>query len=717
MVSSAVTMKPPARHGSDTNAGAALAPCDPVSPRPGAGDGLAARLVDRVLAGLALGVRAVVVGVLLLSALRIAFVLRHGKALPPGASVLPAIVMGARFDLKITCVALLPAVLLHAAAASRRSLRVARTAWLALAYFALALTALVNDGYYAFFQRPLDGFVFGLVEDDSAAVWHSVWHEHPVVLGVLAAAALAAGATWLALRRRRGTAPPWAGSLRARAAMVVVAAGTLVLAIRGRATGFPLNEQDLAVSAVPFVNAVATNAAFSLWLAWQQRASLAIGTDPAEGLHRLGFASPAQAAAALGLAGPGASDEAVAAALFTVSRENPAAARPPHVVLAVMEGWGADLFRYHSPTNDLLGRLAPHAARAVAFRHFLAAQNGTDPTLEALLVGSPISPLTYSARGNQRYTQAPALPFRAAGYRTVFAIGGARSWRNIGEAMRNQGFDEIRDQADVLAFDPGAPRNIWGVHDGALFRWAAARLREADARGERLLLVLMTISNHTPHAVPAGYRVRPLDVAALGDRRLGDPALRVPILETYQYSSDALGGFLDEVRDAGLADRTIVAATGDHGTRSFFEYTGTSAITLRDAVPFLVFAPPAYVGGRTPDLDRWASHRDVFPTLAGLALSRARIFRSGDDLFSPPSRAPRALTGFDLVVSDAGAVSGLGTGALLRWRDGALVPCEDDGCRASLRSIGREERAYVALLDWNVRRQVIGAGRVAAARS
>jgi phosphoglycerol transferase MdoB-like AlkP superfamily enzyme len=669
---------------------------------------------DRLLGGLALGFRAAGIAVVMLAAFRLAFILRYGKAVPAEASVLPALGMGARFDLKIACVAFLPAVLLEALA-TWRALRVARSAWLALVYFALALTSFVNDGFYGFFQRRLDALVFGFFDDDTSAVWHSIWHEHPVVLGGLAAAALAALATRLALGRRRSEGRPWAGSLRARVAMIAAAVSLLVLAIRGRATGFPLNEQDLTVSAVPFVNAATPNGVFALWLAWQERQSLQIGTDAREGLRAWGFETPAAAAAVLGLAPPDASDEAVATALFRETPENrAAAARPPHVVVAVMEGWGADLLRYHSERNDLLGRLAPHLARGIHFRRFLSAQGGTDPTLEALLVGSPISPLTYSARGNQRYTQAAALPFRAAGYRTVFATGGSGSWRGIGRAMLNQGFDEIRDQEDVLAAYPDAPRGIWGVFDGDLFRWAAARLREADARGERLFLVLLSTSNHTPHVVPPGYRVGPLDLSVFEGRQLGDPALRRPILETYQYACDALGGFLDEVRDAGLTDRTILAATGDHNTRSFFEYTNASELPLRDGVPLFLAVPPAYLGGRTADVERWGSHRDIFPTLAGLALSRARVFRSGDDLLAPPTRLPRALARWDLTISGTGA-SLRSAGQRLRWDGGGLVPCADDACRTALDAISREERAYVALLDWNVRRQVIGAGRTAAA--
>jgi len=712
----AVTMPSPSRHAPDAAARIApAAPGEARAPLTAPPRGAAALALERLLAGLTLALVAAGLAVAMLGAFRLAFVLRYGAGLPRGTSFLPAVEMGARFDLKTALVAFLPVVVLEAVA-TRPALRAARTAWLALVFFALAFAAVLNDGFYAFFQRPLDAFVFGFLDDDTSAVWHSVWHEHAVVSGALAAVALAAAGAWLSLQGAR-RARLRSGSLRARLALVAVAVPLLVLAIRGRASGFPLNEQDLTVSSVPFVNAATPNGVFALWLAWQERRSLEIGSDPREVLHRLGFETPADAAAVLGLAPAGASDEAVAGALFRESRENPtAAARPPHVVVAIMESWGADLLRYHSPTNDLLGRLAPHLERGFLFRRFLSAQRGTDPALEAMLVATPISPLTYSARGNQRYVQSAAVPFRAAGYHTVFATGGSGSWRGIARAMRNQGFDEVRDQEDVLSADPTARRGIWGVYDHELFRWAAARLREADARGERLFLVLLSTTNHTPHAVPPEYRVRPLDPAVFEGRRLGDPALRVPILQTYQYACDALGGFLDAVQEAGLAGRTVVAATGDHPTRSFFEYTAASEIPMREGVPLFLAVPPAYRGGRTADVGRWASQRDLFPTLAGLALSRARVFRSGEDLFDPPARPPRALSAFELVLSDAGASERLGAGSLLRWQGVALVPCEDDACRGALGAIAREERAYVGLLDWNVRRQVIGAGRVAAAR-
>jgi len=400
----------------------------------------------------------------------------------------------------------------------------------------------------------------------------------------------------------------------------------------------------------------------------------------------------------------------VAEALFTRTPPNPrAAAHPPHVVLVVMESWGADLLRYHSARNDVLGRLAPHLERGLLFRRFVSGGNSTDPSLESRLGGTPISPRLPGPAGLAHYQQAAPLPFKAAGYRTVFGIGWTRTWRGIGRAYPNQGFDEVADRTDVSAAVPDVREGTWGMPDAALFQWALGRLRRADEKGERLLLVLVTATNHTPYVIPDGYAVRPLDPSALAGRSLGDPALIRLQLSTYQYACDALGGFLDGLEGAGLAGRTIVAATGDHNMRELFRYPGTADLPWRDRVPLFLQVPPAFLEGRPPpDLDRWAGHRDIVPTLAGLALSEARIYRTGDDLLAPPTRTPRAVARFQTVLSDAGATPKLGEPGTLCWdAGGALSSDPAVPCRASTAPIAREELALRALLDWNVRRQAI----------
>jgi phosphoglycerol transferase MdoB-like AlkP superfamily enzyme len=656
--------------------------------------------------------RAALLAALLLTVFRCAFLWAHGGLASPAGALARALWMGLRFDLKVGAVAALPLLALGLLPEAARARCAA--GWVGLVTFLVALTAMVNHGYYAFYHAPIDPLIFGLRDDDTSAVFHSLWTDHHLVLAPLGALALALGAGALALRR-----PRWAPSLRVQVAAAVLVPALLFLAARGRVSGFPLNQKDFTVSTDGLLNASVPNGPIALMVAASDYRMADVGADPLVGLHRAGFERPAQAAAVLGLTSADAGDEEVARALFRRTPANPyAAAHPPHVILVVMESWGGDLLRYHSEKNDLLGRLAPHLARGLHFRRFSSSQNGTDQSLEGLLFNTPISPLTTGDLGLVPFTQDAVRPFHEAGYRTVFGLGWSAVWRGMGRAYPHQGFDEVADQAAVLAVVPDAPVGDWGVPDGALFRWAAERLRQADEKGERLLLVLMTATNHSPYSLPPEYVPGPLDLGVFAGRRQGALQLRVPQLQTYRYACDALGGFLDELGRSGLGARTIVAATGDHATREFFQYSTVADLALRDRVPFFLEVPPAYLQGRAPDLDRWSGHRDIFPTLAGLALSDARIFRSGEDLFAPPSRTPRALTRFNTVISEGGAVPELG-GAPVCWSGGATPEVrEGDACVPAMKAIDREERAYRGLLDWNVRRQAIaarGRARVVAA--
>jgi phosphoglycerol transferase MdoB-like AlkP superfamily enzyme len=663
------------------------------------------RRVEWFFEGCRLACRSTIVTALLLSGFRGAFLWAGGgPSTGTGRELASALLMGLRFDLKVGAVVALPLLLLGGAWAAGRTRWAA--GWVAASTFAVVLTAMINHGYYQFYHSPIDPLVFGLVEDDTAAIFKSLWTDHHLVLAPLGAIGLAAAATGLTLRR-----PRWRPSLRAQAALAVAVPALLFLAARGRLGGFPLNQKDFTVSTDGLLRAAVPNGPIALLVAAGDRQKVNVGDDPLEGLRAAGFRRPAQAAAVLGLTAEDAGDEEVARALFRRTPPNDEAARhPPHVVLVVMESWGADVLRYHSPRNDLLGRLAPYLSRGLHFRRFFSSQNGTDLSLETLLFNTAITPLTAGDLGRVPFAQDAALPFRAAGYRTVFGMGWSSEWRGIGRAYTHQGFDEVADVATVQAAVPDAPAGTWGVPDGALFRWAAERLRQADEKGERLLLVLMTASNHSPYAIPADYAPRPLDLAAFEGRSMGEASLRLPSLLTYQYACDALGGFLDDVARLGLASRTIVAATGDHGTREFFRYPSTADLAWRDRVPFLLVAPPAYLQGRTPDLDRWAGHRDIFPTLAGLALSEASVFRSGQDLLAPPERPPYALARFSDVLTEVGAATDLGRAASC-W-SGGQSPAVDPGskaCLAELDARAREARAYKGLLDWNVRRQAIAA--------
>jgi len=653
--------------------------------------------------------RAVLLAAVTLLLFRAALLAANARAAGgfPRADLWQAFTMGTRFDLKVAAILFGPLLFLlgaaRVAAGSRAPawLAAAPRGWALLGLAACDLLAIINHFYYGFYRSPINPLIFGLAEDDTVAVLRTVWQDYPVLRGALGLLLL------LWVQRRLLSAG--AGRLRpgpvGRAALLILTVAAIPFLARGRTGTFPLRDFDLVVSSHPFVNDLVPSGPEALFVSWQQRNEGAIDGPVDARLRRYGFGSPLEAAAVLGL--PASSEGELLERLYPQVQPGPApAARPPHVVVALMESWSADLLTHHRPGNDLLGRLAPHVAHGTLLRHFMQIDGGTDGSLEGLLLATPIRPLTYGAHGYRGYDTSAALPFARAGYRTVFVTGGTGGWRNLNRVLPRQGFAEFHDQHDIEAAFPGAPAHTWGVHDGPMFDYAAGLLVEADRRGQPLFLVILTTSNHPPHAVPEGHRLRPLDLQAMGPVAV-DPALGLSILQTTQYACDALGGFVDRIEAEGLGDRTLLAAFGDHNTRRFYDYPDTRVADRQYGVPLLLHLPPALLAGRTVDPDRYASPRDLLPTLARLAIPGQRVFASGQDLLAPAER-PRSLSHYEMVLSREGAVLGLDRPVMLeRAADGTLSPCQAGPCRASLERLWREEQAYVALLDWNIRRQAL----------
>lgn len=242
-----------------------------------------------------------------------------------------------------------------------------------------------------------------------------------------------------------------------------------------------------------------------------------------------------------------------------------------------------------------------------------------------------------------------------------------------------------------------------------MFQYANELLQTADAQGEKVFLFMLSMTNHPPYETPQGYSVKPVDPQRLPEHRTKDLALARSILETYQYANDSLGGFLDRLNASGLAARSVIAITGDHNTRSIFEYPDSGNLDRAYGVPILFHIPEPW---RTapPILNQWASHRDIFPTLHEIVLGIAPSGLAGRNLYA--NQTDLGAIGFmqtgagkGLAISEAGAVLGVKTPQYFEWQDGTLVATEQPG--VSLQQLANRARAGVALADWRVREGVL----------
>lgn len=638
------------------------------------------------------------------------------------ADVGKAFWIGLRFDLKFLAILVGPFILL-----SLLFYKASATLWKGFyAFFllyafvllvALNLLSVVNFYYFTFYQGPINALIFGFAEDDTSAIVQTMWQDFPVV-ALLALIFIGSSVQWWLAKRWgqwRLNHPLEHSSAMGLAVVVIISVALLALLGRGSVGKFPLRSMHMTVSQDAFVNSMVPSGLHALDLARKERSSNNLGKDPNKALDLAGYATWQEAAQHC-YAGviPTTDDQNL---LFQPSTARLAADTPaPHVVMALMESWGRQLMNYDDPQrNDVLGQLRPWVnGKADYFDNAISSENGTHPSLEAVLLDTPISPLTQSLYGYHSYDTSRIQPYKDAGYRTVFLTAGPGSWRQLNTALRRQGFDEVLDETDIRTRFPDASSHTWGLDDEWMFKYAAELLKQADEQGEKVMLFMLSVTNHPPYHIPAHYTPAPLDTTALGTDMATDPAMGLSILQTYQYANNSLGEFLNTLEQQQLLDHTLFAASGDHNGRTLFAYPDSTKLAYKFGVPILFYIPTAYKQNEPPvDLHAWSSHQDIFPTLWAHSLPDQQLPRSsGRNLYSPPVLDAMAVSlsasdgGHGVAISEAGAISNLWHPHYLHWtEEGNLAPTNTPS--AQLVAQGKRQLACLALSDWRIRHQAI----------
>lgn len=578
---------------------------------------------------------------------------------------------GLRFDLKLMAslllvpwLMLLPALLLPA-----RGYRILLAAFCVSALAIILWLELTDIGYLAYYRKPIDVLIFGLLQDDTRAILETMKGKGEVWLLLVLFLLLLPLLLWLFFRLWRIFAGRCV-SLKHPALIGLVGLLVLVGLARGSLDGFPLQRKHASVSDSAFINSLVMNGPFNFYYAWRDHAVNNQAAFRRDTLKHYGLSSLDELMRKAGF-GDGYPLRRRSAASV------PAGMKPPHVVFVQMEGWSAEIARRDAPDNQVLGRFRRHADGDYFFTRFFATTYGTNPTIESLLLNAPITPLSQSVARQTRFSQSNVLPFKRAGYEALFLSGGYASWRNHDRFWPLQGFDRYLGRSEIEArFQVDASDNPWGVYDEYLFRYLEQELERADASGNPLFSFVLTTNNHPPVRLPPGYRRPPLKPSLWGFD--DDDREKLSLLSGYHYQSDQLGAFLDWLKASPLRDRVIVVATGDHPLRTFVDRSAVSERYLRYAVPAYLYVPQALDRLRGVDEQMPGSHNDLFPTLFELAVPGAEYFAFGTPLMEKRKltalgRGPQQQYLFSCGVADAAQAR------LYPWRDGRQWLLESAG--------------------------------------
>ena len=626
---------------------------------------------------------------IVLSLIRFAFIQHYGNGLQ-SADILAALQRGFLFDAKWSAVVLLPALLLLILSLIPRCEKLHNIAKIATVVggSAVFLLALVNFAFFGFYGTPINSLIFGFLEDDTVAVVITIWKDWPVFTYLSILLGFVGVLAWLVKKSASQSNQSFVSKLISICLLTVI----LGISARGSIGKFPLRHTDLNISTNTFINQSVNNGGQAFYDAIKERKSQDVGKDPLRGLKAFGFKSIEEA------------QQFIPKESLTSNQ----AATKPHIVLAVMEAMGRDLFESHQPGNNMLGSFEEAMSHGDLFLNAISSENGTFPSLEGLIFNTPISPISQSKYGFKGFEFSQVLPFKNVGYRTIFLTSGTAAWRNIANNFPKHGFDEIYDDVTLKQRYQITESNTWGVPDQYMFDYAAVLLQEAEQKGERLFIVMLSTTNHSPHQTPQNYDLKPVSFDLLPAwKSHKDVKLSLAILETYQYATDALGKFILSMPDS-IKDQTIVVATGDHNTRSVFEYPDASRLDRQFGVPVYFQVPPTWRPS-SPNTTKWVGHFDIFATLKEIVLNQTPLDSEGCNVYS--STRCEAITfsqifgGKGIAINEHGAVANFANPQFFEWANHRLQPTNKPS--SALQELWMKAKAKVSMADYNVRSALI----------
>jgi phosphoglycerol transferase MdoB-like AlkP superfamily enzyme len=467
---------------------------------------------------------------------------------------------------------------------------------------------------------------------------------------------------------------------------------------RGTLGTIPLRQRDRSVSKVPVLNNAVPNAILAMNWAWNNYLENPSypPVDAKEGPE-------------LAIKSIGRKD---------LTSQTPESAflekNPPHVVVAIVEGFGANLLELDKPGSvDLMGALRPHAMEDFFFRRFLAEGSRTMAAVTRTIFYCPDMDVTKGPFKKVKLDNSPFDIYKQHGYETVFIHPGLSSWWDMEAYLSVQGVDRTFFSQEFLERYQDAKLNLaagsWGLPDEYAYRMALELLEQST---KPMFIVIVTLSNHTPFNVPSQYKDRyPINPdAEARDRFFERKGAVRKILTGYQYASNCLGDFVAAIKRSPLAGRTLIGATGDHASAQI-KAKYPEGLFLNKASPFYLYVPKPILE-RTKHLyapERLGSHKDILPTLYSFSLPGATYYTVGGRNMLAAQDDPALAFGYNVrLYMDGKGACGIGaeySGAWHSWSEGgALNPNPEAITAPTAEKISNYEKLY----RWQINARIGG---------
>jgi len=526
----------------------------------------------------------------------------------PLRDVLTAFGVGFRFDLIMTCYALTPLVL-ATLLPSGLVWRGLCNFWLGLVALLYSFLAVIELDFYHEFHARLNSLVFQYIKEDPQTVVSMLWYGFPVLRYFALCGALTALAVFAIKAIDRATRTPqglYTSTYRSRLLVALLLIFATAAAARGTfRSGPPLRWADAYRTEHLFTNHLALNGAFTLLKAAQQETDRKheniwlkqMPADKALALVRAHWVLP--------------QEQLLEPATLPLYRRfsAPAEVEPSpyqNVVLIIDESFSAQRTGTFGNTQKITPRFDELAQQGLLFDHFFSQGTHTHQGMFATMACFPNLPhyeyLMKQPEGANNFSGITKV-LDERDYQSLYVYNGDFAWDNQSGFFRAQHMQRFIGRHDFI--NPRFSDRTWGVSDEDMFERGFDEIVKLQQSEKPYFVVLQTLSNHAPYALPPQLPVAPVEINGQRDEHL--TAMR--------YNDYALGMFFDKIKQHGGFDNTLFVFLGDHG------FGGGEQITDIDLWRFHI---PLLILGKDMQ-QRFGSTRsvvgsqvDVVPTIMGL---------------------------------------------------------------------------------------------------
>ncbi|WP_200763627.1 LTA synthase family protein [Nitrosophilus alvini] len=525
-------------------------------------------------------------------------------------------------------------------------------------YLFISLILAADIGFFSYFNDHINIMIFGIIDDDTAALWEIAKKNYNLWL-IFSGAALY---TYFIYRLVAffvfKVSPLNLKNFGFIKQTILFFSFILItfLAIRGTLGMFPIYHWTKDIAADNFLNKVSKNSIYLFVQSVKQYKKSK--TNDRDYIKEAGFESNIEDAFKIHCRKSDInSSDLLQNLVYKTPYNEKLQKNPLNVVVIMVESFGMPILKYQNTRFDIMRSLKKHFDEDILFTNFISTANGTIVSMEPMLLNLMARPKSVpygqSMYQNVSFRQAAAKVYQKKGYETTFLYGGDLSWRNVGAFFAKQGFDNVEGKAKVLKelhLDAKKETHDWGVYDEHLYSYILKKLQNSK---KPQFIFAMTTNNHPPYTVPSDYKSKKLYFSEELKKHLrGDLELIEKRLYDYQYALDMAGKFLDAIKSSPLAKNSVVVITADNntieGAMSYDDYLAESKL-----IPFYIYMPenfkPEHIDTSVP-----GSHKDIMPTLYNLTLSNTEYMAVGTNLLDKEFLH----CGFNdkgIVVSEAGA--------------------------------------------------------------